>query len=56
MSKAERAEWAAMEEKKRKAKLWLQKWPLLVRMLNRMVGIVDKRFCVQPTPGFWHNG
>ena len=56
MSKAERAEWTAMEEKKRKAKLWLQKWPLLVRMLNRMVRIVDKRFCVQPTPGFWHNG
>jgi hypothetical protein len=54
MSKAERAEWAAMEEKKRKGSLWLQKWPLLVRILNQMVRIVDKRFCVQPVPGFWH--
>jgi hypothetical protein len=55
MTKAERAEWTAMEEEKKNAKRWLQEWPLPVRMLNQIVRTVDKRFCVQPTPGFWQN-
>ena len=55
MTKEERAEWAAMEEKKKKAKRWLEEWPLSVKLLGRMVRTVDKRFCVQPTPGFWQN-
>ena len=51
MTKAERAEWAAVEQEKRNSRLWLQKWPLPVRLLNLMLRIVDRRFYVQPVPG-----
>jgi hypothetical protein len=48
LSQAERKEWAAIEEEKSNSRLWLQKWPLPVRLLNRLVGMVDGRFYVQP--------
>ena len=40
----------AAEEETKKEALYLQKWPLLIRVLNRVVRIVDRRFYVQPKP------
>jgi hypothetical protein len=51
MSKAERKEWDALEEERRKSRRWLEKWPLPVRIVNRMLRIIDRRFYVQPVPG-----
>ena len=48
LSKAERTDWAAIEEEKRNAQRWLDKWPLRVRLLNRLLQVVDRRFYVQP--------
>ena len=40
----------AAEEETKKEALYLQKWPLLIRVLNRVVRIVGRRFYVQPKP------
>ena len=40
----------AAEEEAKKEALYLEKWPLLIRILNRVVRIVDRRFHVQPKP------
>jgi hypothetical protein len=40
----------AAEEETKKEALYLQKWPLLIRVLNRVLKIVDRRFYVQPKP------
>ena len=44
----ERREWALTEAERKTSKLWLETWPLSIRLLNRLVGSVDKRFYVQP--------
>lgn len=46
----ERRELIAVEEEMKKQSLHLQKWPLLIRLLNRLVRILDRRFYVQPKP------
>jgi hypothetical protein len=28
---------------------WLEKWPFVIRLLKRLVGLIDGRFHVQPT-------
>ena len=38
------------EEEMKKEALYLQKWPLLIRVINRVVRIVDRRFQDQPKP------
>ena len=50
LTEQERMELMAAEEKMKKEARYLQKWPLLVRVLNRLMGIVDRRFYVQPKP------
>jgi hypothetical protein len=50
LTESERMELMAAEEETKKEALYLQKWPLLIRVLNRVVGIVDRRFHVQPKP------
>ncbi len=48
LTPAEREEWLAQVEERRRASGWLRKWPLFIRVLNRIVRIVDHRFHVQP--------
>ena len=50
LTESERMELIAAEEETKKEALYLQKWPLLIRVLNRVVRIVDRRFYVQPKP------
>jgi hypothetical protein len=50
LTESERMELMAAEEETKKEALYLEKWPLLIRVLNRMVRIVDRRFHVQPKP------
>lgn len=38
------------EEKMKKQSLHLKKWPLPIRLLNRLVKVTDHRFYVQPKP------
>ena len=45
---AEREQWDAQINERRVASRWLKKWPFFIRVLNRMVRIVDNRFHVQP--------
>jgi hypothetical protein len=44
----ERKRWHAEVNERRKASRWLEKWPLLIRLLNRLIGFLDGRFHVQP--------
>lgn len=48
LTESERMELMAAEETRKEA-LYLQKWPLLIRVLNRVLK-VDRRFHVQPKP------
>ena len=45
---SERQRWDAQVSEQRKASRWLRKWPLIIRILNRLVRILDGRFHVQP--------
>jgi hypothetical protein len=40
--------WDAQVNERRKASRWLEKWPFVIRLLNRLVQILDGRFHVQP--------
>jgi hypothetical protein len=44
----ERKRWYAEVNERRKASRWLEKWPLLIRLFNRLIGFLDGRFHVQP--------
>ncbi len=44
----ERKRWEARIDEQRKASRWLVKWPLAIRILNRLIRILDARFYVQP--------
>ena len=50
LTERERMEWIAHKEEPNEAKPGLEKWPLHVRVLNRLVQMIDKRFYVQPKP------
>ena len=45
---SERQRWDAQVSEQRKASRWLRKWPLIIRILNRLVRVLDGRFHVQP--------
>jgi len=34
--------------KRRESRRWLEKWPLFIRVLNRLIRYTDPRFHVQP--------
>lgn len=44
----ERQRWKIQINEGRRASRWLRKWPLTIRILNRLIGILDGRFHVQP--------
>ncbi len=44
----ERKRWDAQMNERRRASRWLEKWPLSIRLLNRLIRILDARFYVQP--------
>ncbi len=44
----ERQRWDAQVNERRQASRWLEKWPFLVRLLNRLIRVLDSRFHVQP--------
>ena len=44
----ERKEWDEQINERRKASSWLKKWPVLIRVLNRLIRVLDARFYVQP--------
>ena len=44
----ERKRWEAQVNERRKASRWLEKWPFTIRLLNRLIRILDGRFHVQP--------
>ena len=48
LTSAERREWDAGVSRRRKASHWLEKWPLAIRLLNRLIRVLDGRFHVQP--------
>ena len=50
LTEPEREELMAAEEEMNKQSLHLQKWPLPIRLLNRLVRVTDHRFYVQPKP------
>jgi hypothetical protein len=50
LKEPERRELMVVEEKMKKGSLHLQQWPLPIRVLNRLVGVIDRRFYVQPKP------
>jgi hypothetical protein len=56
LSQEERKEWAANEAKTHDSVRWLRVWPWQIRLLNRLVQIIDKRFYVQPRPAAHHAG
>jgi hypothetical protein len=48
LTNGERIEWDAELRRRRESRSWLVKWPLLIRVLNRLTGLTDSRFHVQP--------
>ena len=50
LTEPERVELMAADEETKKQSLHLQKWPLPIRLLNRLVRVADNRFYVQPKP------
>jgi hypothetical protein len=48
LTDAERKEWNAQINERREASRWLEKWPMLIRILNYFVRVIDRRFHVQP--------
>jgi len=50
LTRAERQEWEQQLAARRSAAAKRGRWPLGVRLLNQMVGLVDKRFWVQCRP------
>jgi hypothetical protein len=48
LTPSEREQWDAQIDERRRASLWLRKWPLLIRVLNGLVRLIDTRFHVQP--------
>jgi hypothetical protein len=44
----ERKRWEAQVNERRKASRWLEKWPFFIRLLNRLIRVLDGRFHVQP--------
>ena len=50
LTESERMELMTAEEELKKEALYLQKWPLLIRVINRVVRLVDRRFQIQPKP------
>lgn len=44
----ERKRWEAQVSERRKASRWLEKWPFVIRLLNRLIRVLDGRFHVQP--------
>lgn len=50
LKEPERAELMTVEKEAHKGSVHLQKWPVLIRILNQLVGRIDKRFYVQPKP------
>jgi hypothetical protein len=43
-------EWMTHKEEEDEAKPSLEIWPLHIRVLNRLVSMIDNRFYVQPKP------
>ena len=50
LTPSEAESWKAEMDRKRKMSRWKEKWPLRVRLLNRLIRILDDRFYVQPKP------
>ena len=50
LTPSDRKQWDAQINENRMASRWLRKWPFLIRVLNRMVRVIDNRFHVQPKP------
>ena len=50
LTRAEIQEWKAQQAQRKQAELKRGHWPLGVRLLNRAVGLMDKRFWVQWKP------
>ena len=48
LTKSERIRWDAELRKRRESRRWLEKWPLFIRVLNRLIRYTDPRFHVQP--------
>ena len=48
LTASERKLWEAQMRERRKASRWLRKWPLVIRILNRLIRVLDGRFHVQP--------
>ena len=48
LTKEEQAEWDATVAKKMRESLWRENWPLPVKLVNRMLRLVDSRFHVAP--------
>jgi hypothetical protein len=44
----ERKRWEAEVSERRKASRWQEKWPFVIRLLNRLIRVLDGRFHVQP--------
>jgi hypothetical protein len=48
LTAAERERWEAQVNERRNASRWLEKWPFFIRLLNRLIGVLDGRFHIQP--------
>jgi hypothetical protein len=44
----ERARWDAQVNERRRAVRWLEKWPLMIRVCNQLIELIDRRFHIQP--------
>jgi hypothetical protein len=47
---SETESWKAQIAERRRKSRWKEKWPLRIRLLNRLISILDNRFYVQPKP------
>jgi hypothetical protein len=47
---SETESWKAQIAERRRKSRWKEKWPLRIRLLNRVISILDNRFYVQPKP------
>ena len=48
LAASEGQRWDAQVSEQRKAYRWLRKWPLVIRILNRLIRVIAGRFHVQP--------